>query len=363
MLRVRRSPQLILLLRIASLSSIVNSYIYGFIFRNSSNQIISKRRNMSILKDSASQSEEFPFPQPPLSARIKRVYEGKSVFITGASSGLGAALALHLSTCNTSHLFLSGRNEIALQNVAQQCENLATTEAYFNKPKTQTKVHVIPCDLADLKSVQQMAEIALSIHDVDILIHCGGISSRSKFVDTSIDVDELLIKVNYLSGAVLAKNFVPGMIQKQEGKIIWISSVQGKVGIPNRTSYAASKFAVQGYCDSLRSELSSSGVSVHVVSPGYIRTSLSKNAMMGTLGQTYQKMDEATAQGADPSQVAFTVLNSIAKGKTDLIVAATASARIAIWLRFVFPSLLERILLKRFVKSQHPQMRKERKSD
>ncbi len=307
----------------------------------------------------ASDATELLFPQPELSTKTKGAYEGKNIFLTGASSGLGTALALHLSTCNVRHLILSGRNKVALREVAQQCEQLAAATSYFNKslePATRTtKIHVLPCDLADLQAVQEMADKALSLvasSAVDILINCGGISSRSKFIETSIDVDELLMKVNFLSGAALAKKFVPGMITQGEGKLIWISSVQGKVGIPNRTSYAASKFAVQGYCESLRSELSSSGVTVHVISPGYIRTSLSKNAMLGTLGKTYQQMDETTAQGADPLKVSSTILLSVAQGRTDVIVAATLTARVAIWLRFFFPSILERMLVKRFLKSQ-----------
>jgi dehydrogenase/reductase SDR family protein 7B len=305
----------------------------------------------------SSKSKDFLFPQPELSANSKMVYEGKNIMLTGASSGLGAAMALHLSTCNVHHLLLSGRNMVALREVAQQCEKLAAATSYFNKPLptvVQTKVHILPCDLADLKAVQEMADLALTLTSsaVDILINCGGISSRSKFLDTSIDVDELLMKVNFLSGAALAKKLVPGMISQGGGKIIWISSIQGKLGIPLRTSYAASKFAVQGYCESLRSELTSTGVSVHIISPGYIRTSLSQNAMLGSLGQTYQKMDETTAQGADPLKVSSTILVSVARGQADVIVAASFTARIAIWLRFFFPSLLRSMLVKRFLKSQ-----------
>jgi dehydrogenase/reductase SDR family protein 7B len=97
------------------------------------------------------------------------------------------------------------------------------------------------------------------------------------------------------------------------------------VGIPNRTSYAASKFAVQGYCEPLRAELASSGVSVHVISPGYIRTNLSRSAMLGD-GRLYAKMGTTTDNGADPQDVAATILEQVSKGKTDLVVAATFSS-------------------------------------
>jgi hypothetical protein len=77
--------------------------------------------------------------------------------------------------------------------------------------------------------------------------------------------------------------------------------------------------------------------------------------MLGSLGQTYQKIDETTAQGADPLKVSSTILASVARGQADVIVAATFTARIAIWLRFFFPSLLRSMLVKRFLKSQQKQ--------
>jgi hypothetical protein len=124
------------------------------------------------------------------------------------------------------------------------------------------------------------------------------------------------------------------------------------VGIPNRTSYAASKFAVQGYCESLRAELASSGVSVHVISPGYIRTNLSRSAMLGD-GRLYAKMDTTTDNGADPQDVAATILEQVSKGKTDLVVAATFSSKVALWLKFFFPSVLQKLLASRFEKGNH----------
>ena len=123
------------------------------------------------------------------------------------------------------------------------------------------------------------------------------------------------------------------------------------VGIPNRTSYAASKFAVQGYCEALRAELASDGITVHVASPGYIRTNLSNAAITGD-GSLYGKTDDTTANGSDPDLVAVEILDGVAEGKADMIVAASVSARLAIWLRFLAPSLLQSLLVKRFDKSR-----------
>lgn len=267
--------------------------------------------------------------------------KGKNVVITGASSGLGKAIVLQLAKCELKHLVISGRNIEALELVRAECE----------RKNQSCQVHVITCDLADLKESQKFAIEALNICDncVDILVLNGGMSSRSSFLETSLEVDDTLMKVNFLSGAAIAKSIVPSMVERQCGSLVWISSIQGLIGTPLRTSYAASKFAVQGYCEALRSELSSSGIAVHCVSPGYINTNLSLNAMNGD-GTKYGKMDKTTASGADPFHVATEILDTVVQSKkSDFIVAATPAARIAIALKLFAPKLLDKLLSKRFI--------------
>ena len=297
------------------------------------------------------------------SPRAKKDFHNKNILITGASGGLGRCLAHQLAKCSVSTLILSARNVEKLESVAEECHNIASLYA----PKTDLKVEVVQCDLTDTSSVDNLGQQALELCSsrssdvVDVLINNGGISSRSDFVDTTIEVDERLMQVNFLSGARLAKRVVPSMIEgglgNKGGCIIWISSVQGLLGIPSRTSYAASKFAVQGYCEALRGELASSNISVHVISPGYIRTYLSKSAINGD-GTLYGKMDDTTANGADPDEVAVAVLDGVAKrrsgkgGSSDFVVAAGLSAKIAIWLRLIAPGFLEKKLQKRYDKSK-----------
>lgn len=303
------------------------------------------------------------------SESARREFLDKSILITGSSRGLGRSLALAMSSCDPSMLILSGRDETALRRVREEC--LSRTISI--QGRRATKVEIVVCDLADKASVEGLADAALSLarehrsgggvdsgcDGIDVLINNGGISSRSSFLETGIDVDERLMQVNFFAGAALAKRLVPSMVDGMSGgKVIWISSIQGKLGTPCRTSYAASKFATQGYCESLRSELASSNVTVHVVSPGYIRTNLSLSAIMGD-GKAYTKMDETTANGADPDAVAVDILNSVAAGKSDFVVAATFSAKIAMWLRFMAPSILDRILVIRFEKQRHELKKKD----
>jgi len=284
---------------------------------------------------------------PKSSPSTNESFHSKSILITGASGGLGRSLALQFSTCIPRVLILSARNEEALKQVVEECKVISPTSV----------IHMLLCDLSNMDQVKQLGDEALKLcyqsgfGVVDVLVNNGGISSRSKFLDTTIEVDETVMRVNYLAGACLAKKVVPDMVKQKSGKIIWISSVQGLVGIPNRTSYAASKFAVQGYCESLRAELAPCNVSVHGISPGYIRTNLSRSAMLGD-GRQYNQMDATTASGADPQDVAYTILDEVAKGRSDIIVAATFSAKVAIWLRFLLPTLLQYLLVSRFIKSE-----------
>ena len=97
--------------------------------------------------------------------------------------------------------------------------------------------------------------------------------------------------------------------------------------------------------------MASSGIQVHVASPGYIRTNLSQSAVTGD-GSAYGKTDATTAAGADPEDVAVTILNSVAKGKMDFTVASSLSATAAIYLRTLCPALLRTLLVKRFDKAQ-----------
>lgn len=278
------------------------------------------------------------------SDQAKALYGSKNVLLTGASSGLGRSFALQLAQCGVKTLIITARKEKELEEVAEECRKAASV--------SDLEVKILLADLSNQNSVAKLAEDALKIcPKIDVLVNNGGVSSRSNFVDTAIEVDERVMQINFLSGAALAKAVVPGMVEKGQGTILWISSVQGLVGIPQRTSYAASKFAVQGYCESLRAELASSGVGVHVASPGYIRTNLSRSAVTGD-GKAYGKLDATTAAGADPDNVAVTVLESVAKGKMDFTVASGATATAAIYLRTLCPPVLRSLLVNRFDRAQ-----------
>ena len=145
------------------------------------------------------------------------------------------------------------------------------------------------------------------------------------------------MKVNYFGTVALTKAVLPSMIKRKQGRILCIGSVQGKFGIPQRSAYAASKHALQAFCDSLRAEMASNNVKVTLISPGHINTSLSLNAFTGS-GQKYGKMDAATADGADRFEMSKEILRRVLSDGKDVILAPFA-ARLAYYLRFLCPSL------------------------
>jgi dehydrogenase/reductase SDR family protein 7B len=119
-------------------------------------------------------------------------------------------------------LILSGRDERALVEVRGACERNIVGEG--------GRVEIVPCDLSDAANVERLADESLRLANgvIDVLINNGGISSRSSFLDTTLDVDMRLMRVNFFSGVALAKGLVPAMVGKGGGRVVWISSVQGK---------------------------------------------------------------------------------------------------------------------------------------
>lgn len=129
-------------------------------------------------------------------------------------------------------------------------------------------------------------EIEKIFGHIDILINNGGVSVRSDVLSTAMDVDIKVMLVNYFGTVALTKAVLPTMLKRKEGRIVCVSSVQGKFSLPHRSAYSASKHAMQAFCDSLRAEVAEHNVKVLCVSPGYINTALSLNALTGS-GRSY----------------------------------------------------------------------------
>ena len=279
-------------------------------------------------------------------SKLKKYYNNKTVVITGASSGIGAALSKKIAKLGA-NIILIARNIDKLNDVANECRLLNPKNKYIVVTMDMEKYQELTETTINKSIAPLLLENGLS-STIDIVILNAGISSRGSVVDTEIKTFEKLMNTNFYGPVAFVKAVLPKMIkQTSESKanscnITVISSVQGKLGISLRSSYAASKFAIQGFCESLRAEVISKRINVLVVSPSYVNTRLSLNAVNGD-GSNYGKMDETTASGMDPMDLAANVVDSIYLKEHD-VVYANLKSMLAINLKVQFPDLLVKIL-------------------
>uniref|UniRef100_A0A8C5KFF3 Dehydrogenase/reductase SDR family member 7B n=1 Tax=Jaculus jaculus TaxID=51337 RepID=A0A8C5KFF3_JACJA len=275
--------------------------------------------------------------------RTKAYLRNAVVVITGATSGLGRECARVFHAAGAK-LVLCGRNVEALEELSRE---LAASQGQTHKP------HTVTFDLSDPGAISVAATKILQCFGyVDILINNAGISFRGTITDTTVDVDRKLMETNYFGPVALTKALLPSMVKRKQGHIVTISSIQGKISIPFRSAYAASKHATQAFFDCLRAEMEQDAIEVTVISPGYIHTNLSVNAVTGD-GSIYGAMDKNTAQGRSPAEVALDVLAAVGKRKKDVVLADFLPS-VAVYLRTLAPGLFFKVMASR--------ARKERKS-
>ncbi|HPI09154.1 MAG TPA: SDR family oxidoreductase [Saprospiraceae bacterium] len=257
-------------------------------------------------------------------------FKNKRIWITGASSGIGEALAVAFAASGA-HLILSARNEQELNRVAAACGQAGALS-----------VLVEPMDLGAHDSLPVIVDKVLKkVGKVDILINNGGISQRALAADTALDVDKKLMNINYFGTVALTKALLPSMITHQLGHIVTITSLTGKFGSPYRSSYAASKHALHGFFDSLRAELVQTPIKVTLVCPGYVRTNVSIHALTGD-GSQLGTMDEATDRGMEPAEVARKVLRAIEQGKEEIWFGGKEV--LGVYLKRFFPTYFSKVI-------------------
>ncbi|CAL2077801.1 SDR family oxidoreductase [Tenacibaculum sp. 190524A05c] len=257
--------------------------------------------------------------------------ENKIIWITGASSGIGKSLAIHLSQQNTK-LILSSRKESSLNEVKKMCNN-------------PDNVSVLPLDLEDYSNFSDKVQQAISVFGrIDILVNNGGISQRSLAKNTNISVDKRLMDINYLGTVALTKEILPHFIENKSGHFVVTTSIVGKIGTPLRSTYAASKHALHGFFDSLRAEVHQDNIKVTMVCPGFVTTNVSKNALTGD-GTPQDKMDTATANGIHPDRFAKIMAKAISKEKEEVYIAG-AKEKLGVYAKRFYPKLLSRMIRK-----------------
>ena len=253
----------------------------------------------------------------------------KVIWITGASSGIGEALAYELSK-QGAKLIISARRLSELERVRNNCL----------KP---LDVHCIPLDLSDCSTIPTISEEAIAIYGhIDILLNNGGISQRSLIKDTLLEVDRRVMEVNYFGTVALTKAVLPSMIARQSGHVVVVTSMVGIIATKFRSGYTASKHALHGFFDTLRIEHYQDNIDVSVVCPGFIQTSITMNALMGD-GAPQQKMDSVTKNGMPVDKCARLIVRAIAKRKEEVYVSGMKE-KLGAYMKRFFPGLFSKFI-------------------
>ncbi len=267
-------------------------------------------------------------------AKLKNL-NANVVWITGASSGLGRALA----------------RECALQGAtvilsARRLNDLEKVRFSLMYPDKHVSVVMDICDEAQVQAAY--AEVLTKFGRVDWLINNAGISQRALICDTSMQTERTIMEVDYFAQVALSKLVLPKMLQQKTGRIIFVSSVAGLLGTQYRASYSAAKAAVHLWANSLRAEVKALGVNVSVVFPGFVQTNVAKNALNGA-GQPQGHEDEATVGGLSAELFAEQVVSALMQGE-EYIVVGGLKEKLGVALSRVSPKLLYQIIRRSKVK-------------
>ncbi len=256
------------------------------------------------------------------------MFKDKVIIVTGASSGIGRALA---EACleQGARVVLAARNKEAM-------EALATG---FSPEKSL----VVPTDVSSEGDCRKLVERTIErFGRIDVLISNAGISMRALFDQADTKVIERLMAVNFWGTVYCSRYALPYLLDSR-GSLVGVSSIAGYKGLPARTGYSASKFAMHGLLEALRIENLNRGLHVLIACPGFTASNIRKTALAG----------DGTAQGESPrdedkmmsaGEVARHILGAIAKRKNTLIL--TRQGKLTVWLNKFLPSLTDKLIYK-----------------
>ena len=255
---------------------------------------------------------------------------GNVVWITGASSGIGEAVAKSCAR-RGARLVLSARREEELERVRQ---GLVNADEHL----------ILPLDLSDSEAMPAAVDtVRARFGQLDLLVHNGGISQRSLVAETDLSVDRRIMEVNFFGTVALTKAVLPWFREQEGGRFVVITSLVGELPTPLRSAYSASKHALHGFFESLRAEEYDNGIRVTLVMPGFIRTQVSMNALTAD-GSAQGRMDDAQEAGMGAEECAERLLKAVQQGSDQVIIAGREKA--GVYLKRWFPALYRRLIRK-----------------
>lgn len=258
------------------------------------------------------------------------MYQDKVIWITGASSGIGKALAQQWAGAGA-RLVLSARNIEALETLK---DSLPQPDHHL----------VLPLDLSDASNFESLAAtVQQEMGRIDILVNNGGMSQRSEAHETPLEVDRRIMEVNYFGNIALTKAVLPYFQKQQSGHFLVISSIAGKFGFFLRSAYSASKHALHGFYESVMLEEEKNGVLVTIACPGKINTNISVNALNKS-GQKHGEMDHNQATGMSAEECARQLIKAVSKGKKEVLIGNKEIK--AVTLKRLLPRLFWKVIRK-----------------
>ena len=261
----------------------------------------------------------------------------KTVLITGASSGIGKALALEFGNHGFA-VVITGRDEVKLKEMSSLLTNKNIEHLWI---KADVSV--------EEDNIKTFTEIQQKYGRLDVLINNAGISMRAMFNECSTEVIRNLININFM-GTVYATKYALPLILESKGSIVGISSIAGYRGLPARTGYSASKFAMQGFLEALRTELLHKGVHVLVACPGFTNSNIRNTALNAEGNQQGESpLEEQKIMSAE--EVAVHIYKAVINRKRDLIL--TTQGKLTVWVNKLFPNLADKLVFNHFKKEKN----------
>src|SRR5665647_231809 len=259
---------------------------------------------------------------------MKDFFANKTVWITGASSGIGEVL-VNAFTKGGSRVIASSNDEAGLKRVAASC--------YARKGSITT----VPFDLSETTGIEEtVADIIKKEGRIDLLLNIGGISQRALIKDTPLWLDRRIMEINYFGTIALTKAVLPYMINNGGGHILATSYISGRFGFPLRSAYSASKQALHGFFETLLLEHKADNIRVSVLIPGRVRTNISLHALTSS-GKEHGKLDEGLASGITPEKAAQQIIMGIRRNRREILVGS--SELLMLKIRKYMPALFFRI--------------------
>ncbi len=270
-------------------------------------------------------------------------FQNKVVVITGASSGIGLACAREFAQCGAI-LSLAARSVDALESLKAELELLGTS------------VLVVPTDVSIESDCQHLiAETIKTFGGIDVLINNAGISMRALFRDVELSVMKRLMDVNFWGSVYCTKYALPSLLERK-GSVVGVSSIAGYIGLPGRVGYSASKFAMNGFLESLRTENLKTGLHVLIAAPGFTASNVRFAALVAD-GSTQAETPRDESKMMSAEAVAKYLRRAVEKRKRTLILTFL-EGKFSVFLKKIFPSLLEKLAYNHMAKEPFSPIKK-----